>query len=206
MVDCLRLQRKPLFSEQTHLFIKVPGEGVSTCRSKGLNGELIERSYDSVIASHSLQENIKKMEVKEDFESRPHKAVFLGRKRQNSRREQKMPNALPGSSGGKLPGRSMEEEGREEEEGEEERQEKKMDNEVIRGIIAGVPMEAFTVGGGVSRNTVSAAPSTYAGEDSFNKSEIRVGRKHDLKRNEQSFKQKLSNRRRYWRRRCYGLV
>ena len=118
-----------------------------------------------------------------------------------------MPNALSGSSGGKLPRRSMEEEGREEEEGEEEGQEKKIENEwLIRGIKAGVPMEAFTVGRGVSRNTVSAAPSTYAGEDSFNKSEIRVGPMHELKRNEQSFKQKLSNRRRYWRRRCYGLV
>ena len=29
-----------------HMFIEAPGEGVSTCRSKGPNGELIARTYD----------------------------------------------------------------------------------------------------------------------------------------------------------------
>ena len=59
-------------------------------------------------------------------------------------------------------------------------------------------MEAGTVGGGVIRNTVSATLSAFAGEDSFTKSVLRVGRKDDLKRNEQ----KLSTR----RRRCCGWV
>ena len=53
---------------------------------------------------------------------------------------------------------------------------KKMANEVIRGIIARVPKEVNTGGGGVTRNTVSAALSTNAGEDSFKKSEHGVGR------------------------------
>ena len=47
----------------------------STCRSKGPNREFIERTYDCVIASHSLQGKIKNMGVVEDFESRPHKLV-----------------------------------------------------------------------------------------------------------------------------------
>ena len=41
----------------------------STCRSRGPNGELIERPYDYVIASRSLRGKITKLEVAEDFES-----------------------------------------------------------------------------------------------------------------------------------------
>ena len=78
------------------------------------------------------------------------------------------------------------EEGREEEEGEEGGQEKKMEKEVIGEIIADVPKEADTVGGGVTRNSVSAVLSTNAGEHSFRKSEIGVGRKDDLKIIDQS--------------------
>ena len=47
--------------------------------------------------------------------------------------------------------------------------------EVIRGIILGVSKEAVTAGGGVSRNTVSAALSADAGEDPFKKSGLGVG-------------------------------
>ena len=45
------------------------------------------------------------------------------------------------------------------EEGREEEYEKErtMRSEVTRRIIAGVPKEAYTVGGGVARNTVSVA-------------------------------------------------
>ena len=98
-----------------------------------------------------------------------------------------------------------EEKRREEEEGG---QETKMDNEVIRGIIAGVPHEADVVGGGVTRNTASAELSTHAGEDSFKNSELGVGQgcfersRLDLEAGV-GF---LPNRRRFWRRRCYGLV
>ena len=113
------------------------------------------------------------MEMVDNFDSRPHKAVtFLVERNQKFQvwREQKMPRAQSGSSGGKLPRRSKVEK-REEEEAEEEDQEKKMENEVIRRIIAGVPKEADTVGGGVTRNTVSEAQSTNAGEKHFRKSE-----------------------------------
>ena len=64
------------------------------------------------------------MEVVEDFESRPHKAVtFLVQRETEVQvwREQQMPKALPGSCGGKLPGSSTVEEGGEEEEEEEPR-------------------------------------------------------------------------------------
>ena len=64
--------KKSLWFQSRHMFIEAPGDGVSTSRSKGLNGELIERTYDYVIASHS---QIKTTQVVEDFESRPHKAV-----------------------------------------------------------------------------------------------------------------------------------
>ena len=44
-------------------------------RPRGPIGELIERTYDYVIASRSLQGKITMMRVVEDVESRPHKAV-----------------------------------------------------------------------------------------------------------------------------------
>ena len=79
--------KKSLRFQSGHMFIKAPGEGVSTGRSKGPFGELNERTYDYVIASHGLQVKIKNMEVVEDFESRPHKAVtFLVERDTESRR------------------------------------------------------------------------------------------------------------------------
>ena len=52
--------------------MKAPGEEVSTCRSKGPDGELIVGKYDHVVASQSLQVMIKKMNVVDDFDSRRH--------------------------------------------------------------------------------------------------------------------------------------
>ena len=52
------------------------------------------------------------MEVVEDFESRPHKAVsFLVEREKEIQEwnEQKLPKVLPGYSGGRLPGRSVKE-------------------------------------------------------------------------------------------------
>ena len=52
------------------------------------------------------------MEVVEDFESRPHKAVSFVVRRQKEIKEwndQKLPKVLPGNSGGRLPGRSTKE-------------------------------------------------------------------------------------------------
>ena len=59
------------------MFFEAPGEGILTCRSKGTNGEFVERTYDYVFASLSLQEKIKNKDVVEAFESRPHKAVIF---------------------------------------------------------------------------------------------------------------------------------
>ena len=78
------------------------------------------------------------MQVIENFESRPHKAVTFEVERGKERQEwneQELPKALPGYSGRRLPGRRTEEKGREEgEEGEgsEQRQEK---NEKMEEVI-----------------------------------------------------------------------
>ena len=53
----------------------VAPQGVSTCRSKGTKKVRIERTSDSVVASASLKGQILRMEVVENFESRPHEAV-----------------------------------------------------------------------------------------------------------------------------------
>ena len=71
--------KKSLWYQSRHMFIEATEEGVSTCRSKGPNGELIERTYDYVIASHSLQGKIKKIKVMEDMLSQGHirRLLFL---------------------------------------------------------------------------------------------------------------------------------
>ena len=89
-------------------------EGLSTCKSKSAKGEWVEKVYDYVIACSSLKGIISDMQVIEDFESRPYKAVTFMVERGKERQEwneQKMPKALPGHSGGRLPGRSTEEKG-----------------------------------------------------------------------------------------------
>ena len=57
------------------MFVEVPDEGISTCFSKGPKGELTEKTYDNVSGSQSLQGKVKRMEVVEDFDSRPIKVV-----------------------------------------------------------------------------------------------------------------------------------
>ena len=79
----------------------------------------MEKVYDSVLACSSLEGIISDMQVIEDFESRPHKAVTFIVERGKERQEwndQKMPMASSGQSGGRLPGRCVEEKGRETEE------------------------------------------------------------------------------------------
>ena len=98
-------------------------EKASTCRSKGWKGEWIEKVYDYDIACNSLEGNISQMEVAEDFEWRPHKAVsflFPQEMEMQEWNEQKLPKVLPGYSGGRLPGRSTKEKGREEREVDED--------------------------------------------------------------------------------------
>ena len=50
-------------------------EETSTCRSRDLNGEWIEKTYDYVIECGTLKGEISQMKVVEDFDSRQHKAV-----------------------------------------------------------------------------------------------------------------------------------
>ena len=155
----------------------------------------MDRTYDYLVASHSLQGKIKNMGGRISTQDHTQGGHFLGRERDRELqawREQKMPKALPGFSGRKLPGRSKVEEGREEEEEEEEGQEKKMENGVIEEILAGVPKGADAVGAGVTRNAVSVAQSKNDEEDLFSKSGLGVGRKDWLKGD----KGKTSTRRR----------
>ena len=107
-----------MWFEDRMMFIEAPKE-VSTCRSKGPKCELLERTYDHVIASQSLEGEITCMEVVEDFESSLHKAVSSVIERDKEVQEwkkQKMPKVLPGFIGGRLPWRSTAAKGREEEE------------------------------------------------------------------------------------------
>ena len=69
------------------------------------------------------------MEVVEDFESRPHKAVIFVVERDKEIQEwrgQKMPKAVPGFSSEKLPGSSKAETGKEEEDEGKEDQKRQM--------------------------------------------------------------------------------
>ena len=87
--------------DQMHV---IAPEGVSTCRSKNAKGECVEKVYDYVIACNSLKGKISQMNVVEDVESRPHKAVTFVVERGKGRQEwneQKLPKALSGYSGGR---------------------------------------------------------------------------------------------------------
>ena len=112
-------------------------EGVSTCRSRSAKGEWVEKVYDYVTACSSLKGIISDMRVKEDFESRQHKAVTFVVQRGKGRQEwneEKKPRALPGYRG-RLPGRSTEDKGREEgEEGEESEQRQEKHEKIEEGI------------------------------------------------------------------------
>ena len=83
-----------------------------TCRSKGSEGEWIERAYDHVIACSSLKGKVLQMKVMEDFELRPHKAVSFEveeKRRHRNGSSKKVTKTLLGYSGGRLSGRSAEE-------------------------------------------------------------------------------------------------
>ena len=105
------------------------------------------------------------MEVVDDFEARPHKAVTLEVERDQEiqvRRGQKMPKASPGFGGGKLLGRSHVEEGIEREEEEEGQN---MENELMNETLAGWPRETDAADCGVTRRAVFVAQGTDAGGD-----------------------------------------
>ena len=71
-------------------------EGMSTCRSKNAKGEWVEKVFDYVIECSGQKGRISDMNVTEDFESRPHKAVtfVVGRGKERLEwNEQQMPKA-----------------------------------------------------------------------------------------------------------------
>ena len=108
---------RSLWYQNRHMCIK---GGVSTCRAKRSNGEMIERTYDYVVACRSLKERIKAIEVVEEFESRPHQAITVvleGDKQIQEWREQKS-RRIYQDSVGKLTGRMKTEEGEEAEDEE----------------------------------------------------------------------------------------
>ena len=85
-----------------------------------------------------MQGKVKRMEVVEDFDSRPIKVVTFLVERDTE--IQKMPNALPRHSGGKLPRRSNTEEGKEIK--EEEKEVRRVENEVMNAILTAEPIES----------------------------------------------------------------
>ena len=99
----------------------------------------MEKVHDYVIACSSLEGIISDMQVIEDVETRPHKAITIvverGRERQEWN-EQKLPKALPGHSGGRLPGRCTEEKGREKEEGVKNRHGQEKNEKIEEGMVS----------------------------------------------------------------------
>ena len=77
---------RSLWFRKDQMHVRAP-EGVSTCRSKNVKGDWIEKVYDYVIACNSLKGEISKMKVVEDFESRPHEAVIFAVERGRERQE-----------------------------------------------------------------------------------------------------------------------
>ena len=122
----------------------VAPEKASTGRSKSAKGDCVEKVYDYVIACDSLERKISQMNVVEDFESRPHKAVSFVFKREKEIQEwneQKLPKVLPGYSGGRLPGRSTKEKGRDEGEADEGREERHISSEIAQEVVASIKEE-----------------------------------------------------------------
>ena len=62
------------FSERT-MIIRVAAADVSTCRSKGPDGVEVQRMYDYVVACNDFWVKLRKVEVVDDYDSRPHKLV-----------------------------------------------------------------------------------------------------------------------------------
>ena len=87
------------------IIIEAPEEGIFTCRSKVPNGAANERQHDYVIVCRLLLVKVKKINVVEDFEPRPHKAVTFQVEKAWEVRELNMPKALSSFSGEKTQGR-----------------------------------------------------------------------------------------------------
>ena len=85
----MRLRIKEKF-----LIIGAPEEGISTCRSKGPKGEVAEITCDYVIASRSLQGEIKNMGVvKTSNQGHTQGSYLSGRNRQENSRSPRVDGA-----------------------------------------------------------------------------------------------------------------
>ena len=74
---------KSMWFQTRRVFIEAP-KGASTCSLQSPKGILIERTCDYVLQK-SLKGKIKQIEVVEDFEFRPHKAVSFVLERETKR-------------------------------------------------------------------------------------------------------------------------
>ena len=85
------------------------------------------------------------MEVVEDLESRPHKAVSILVEREKEMQEwieQQLPKVLPDYSGGRLPGRGRKEKRREEGELDEGKEEMRIKSGIAQKVVAGIKEKA----------------------------------------------------------------
>ena len=119
----------------------------------------MKRTYDYVIASRSLHVKIRNVEVVEDFESRPLKAVSFVegiKQSRNGGNKKCLKHSLQWWDAAL--GEVKQKRCKEEEDEEKEDQERQMRSEVTKGIIAGAVKEADTVGG-VTRNVLPVTQS-----------------------------------------------
>ena len=128
-----------MWFQSKHMSIKAPAEEVSTCRSRGPKCELIEKTYDYVIASRGLWGKITKMEVVGDFDSGPRKAVFIVEQRDKEFLDWRATRF------------QWWDDARMKKKEDQERQRR---NEVTKKIVASMLKDADTVGFEIIRDTV----------------------------------------------------
>ena len=116
----------------------VAPRGASTCRSKGPKDEWIERPYDYGDANGSLKGKILQMEVIEDFESRPHKAVsFCGRKKERNKGMERA-GAAEGAAWSQRRKVATKEKGREKGMVDEDGEERRFRGQSVQEVVAGI--------------------------------------------------------------------
>ena len=135
--------KKSLRYDARCMFIEAPVEGSSTCRSKGPDGEVIERTYYQVIASQKPARVTQEHGSGRRLRTRSALGGFFLMERDEKiqeLRELKRPKASPGYSSEKLPARNKAEGGTEGK--EEEEDVRKMENEVMNAILTSGRVES----------------------------------------------------------------
>ena len=88
------------------MIIRDPAADFPTCRSKGAHEVQVERMFDSLVACRGLKAKLRKVEVLENYDSRPLTLVRFEvrcKKEQQESRILKVSTPPPGVSGGKVP-------------------------------------------------------------------------------------------------------